>query len=362
MMRNIFLSFLLLIAVSASAQVGINTDQPTATLDIRAKNHNGTVSATDGILVPRVSNLTANGSKNGQLVYLTGNSGGFTKGFHYWDGVKNRWNKVGQRLADTSPDAWQNNAAQGIVHLPTQTGGAARDVTADVAITDGGLMAVGNRTPRVALDVRTGTTPASPGEGAIAIGSTGSTAAAAGAGAVRYNATDKEIDYSDGAVWKRLPSDFARAQVVAYKTSPQSIAHRVHTNVGNWNVETDLTGAFNPTTGAFKAPRDGYYLVTFSYGFNTALVDAGSQVEAILRLAEPGGAANEVKSVSAYPSGGDVQGGASIAFVVKMQKDQLVYPSIWQDTGRSQTLRVIGNSGASNSDDGFVTFSVKEIY
>ncbi len=63
------------------AQLGINTITPQSTLDIRGKNHLGPVAADDGILVPRVSDLTTNGTVNGQLVYYLGNP----KGFYYWE-------------------------------------------------------------------------------------------------------------------------------------------------------------------------------------------------------------------------------------------------------------------------------------
>ncbi|MDN4013426.1 hypothetical protein QX233_13195, partial [Chryseobacterium gambrini] len=72
------------------SQVGINTPTPEATLDVRAKNHNGSVTATDGILVPRVNSLATSGSVNGQLVYLTQTTTtpAYSKGFYYWDGTK----------------------------------------------------------------------------------------------------------------------------------------------------------------------------------------------------------------------------------------------------------------------------------
>lgn len=68
------------------AQVGIGTTDPKTTLDVQGENNGGGVSAKDGVLVPRVSNLNANGSEDGQLVYLTAASGGFQKGFHNWNG------------------------------------------------------------------------------------------------------------------------------------------------------------------------------------------------------------------------------------------------------------------------------------
>lgn len=71
------------------AQVGIGTITPESTLDVRAVNHNGTVTATDGILAPRVNSLATAGSLDGQLVYLIADVGNFKQGFHYWNG--SRW-------------------------------------------------------------------------------------------------------------------------------------------------------------------------------------------------------------------------------------------------------------------------------
>lgn len=68
------------------AQVGINTVTPQATLDIQGLNHNGAVSATDGILVPRVNSLGTDGQEDGQLVYLIEGNSNQQKGFYHWNG------------------------------------------------------------------------------------------------------------------------------------------------------------------------------------------------------------------------------------------------------------------------------------
>ena len=79
-----FFGLFFLFSFNLLAQVGIGTTNPQTTLDIRGANHQGAVTATDGILVPRVSDLSTNGSQDGQLVYLTTMSGVFQKGFHHW--------------------------------------------------------------------------------------------------------------------------------------------------------------------------------------------------------------------------------------------------------------------------------------
>ncbi|RXG23856.1 PA14 domain-containing protein [Leeuwenhoekiella aequorea] len=83
---SFFLSF-----ISGWTQVGIGTTMPEASLDIRAANHLGAVSAKDGILIPRVANLNANGSTDGQLIYLIADVAPYSKGFHYWDSGVTGW-------------------------------------------------------------------------------------------------------------------------------------------------------------------------------------------------------------------------------------------------------------------------------
>ncbi|MCB9202125.1 MAG: hypothetical protein H6604_03620 [Flavobacteriales bacterium] len=98
-------SFILGIALvgataSSYAQVGVGTDTPESTLDVRATNHLGAVTGTDGVLAPRVNDLTTAGTVNGQLVYLIADVASFTKGFHYWNG--SAWTPI----SEGDGDAW----------------------------------------------------------------------------------------------------------------------------------------------------------------------------------------------------------------------------------------------------------------
>lgn len=107
-MKKIFnLLAILALGPLAFSQVGVNTQTPEASLDVRAKNHTGTtpgdVTAKDGVLVPRVSSLLTNGTVNGQLVYLVADNGSFAKGFHYWDGAA--WVPIGAG-GNGDGDAW----------------------------------------------------------------------------------------------------------------------------------------------------------------------------------------------------------------------------------------------------------------
>ncbi len=87
-LKGIILLFL--VSSLVLAQVGINVSTPQSTFDIRGANHQGANTATDGILVPRVSSLGVNGTVNGQMLYLIADdaTNGYSKGFHYWTGTE----------------------------------------------------------------------------------------------------------------------------------------------------------------------------------------------------------------------------------------------------------------------------------
>lgn len=123
-------------------QVGVNTTLPESTLDIRATNHQGANTATDGILTPRVSSLGVGGVANGQLIYLIADdtTNGFTQGFYYWDGTK--WTR--------SMGEWVDNGSGYIYAI------RAKEAGNDVVVTETGNIGVG-RTTSIAskIDVKT---------------------------------------------------------------------------------------------------------------------------------------------------------------------------------------------------------------
>lgn len=71
----------LFLSAMASAQVGINTDDPKVTLQIDANTQQD--ASKTGILIPRVTQNPANGQANGQLIYNTTDYQ-----FYYWNGTK----------------------------------------------------------------------------------------------------------------------------------------------------------------------------------------------------------------------------------------------------------------------------------
>ncbi|MGB3606727.1 hypothetical protein [Psychroserpens sp.] len=100
--------FLISFSSICSAQVGIGNTDPKAQLDISASNTT-TPANTDGILIPRVSdlvissNMTAN--QDGMLVFYTGNAYD-GKGFYFWDQSTSNWNIISSSNKNTLDQAY----------------------------------------------------------------------------------------------------------------------------------------------------------------------------------------------------------------------------------------------------------------
>ena len=86
-MKFYIIAVLVLIFQNTFSQVGIGTTMPNSQLDIRSSNQ-VTPAINDGILIPKVDNLSAvpTIAQQAMLVYLTTNiSANYQKGFYYWD-------------------------------------------------------------------------------------------------------------------------------------------------------------------------------------------------------------------------------------------------------------------------------------
>lgn len=92
MMHKVLGLFLFLLSVTLSAQVGIGTTNPQASLDIFTVDPTNP-SDRDGILIPRVDEfpITNPGvNQDGMLLFITGN-GSIEKGLYYWDNNIPNW-------------------------------------------------------------------------------------------------------------------------------------------------------------------------------------------------------------------------------------------------------------------------------
>ncbi|SRX75386.1 proprotein convertase P-domain-containing protein [Aequorivita antarctica] len=135
---------ILFFAYVGTAQVmGINTADPQSSIDIRGLNNNGTVTATDGLLAPRVNSLATAGAQNGQLVYLIADSGNLKKGFYNWNGTS--WRPI---ILNSSPTA-QGNSLLPDVDIP----GTAGSVTAFAVTPSPGTAIANNRAIDVPITV-----------------------------------------------------------------------------------------------------------------------------------------------------------------------------------------------------------------
>gem|GEM_PF-4970525 len=105
-MKNITFFSLFFCVVFLRAQVGVNTTNPKATLDIVAKDSIGTATDVDGLVIPRVDRQRALQMVNiptSTLIYVndasTGSQSGKAQnidaeGFYYYDGIATEWAKL----------------------------------------------------------------------------------------------------------------------------------------------------------------------------------------------------------------------------------------------------------------------------
>jgi len=103
-MKKLFVTTVLLISSLVFSQVGINSIDPKATLDIGAKNATGTITDTDGILIPHIDRERAQNMATvatSTMVYVNDISTGASlgkaihideAGFYYFDGSV--WQKL----------------------------------------------------------------------------------------------------------------------------------------------------------------------------------------------------------------------------------------------------------------------------
>jgi len=177
--------------------------------------------------------------------------------------------------------------------------GATPDATKlsnDVVVTSDGKLGVGLLNPVTKVDVR------SPdNEGIIGVGTNTQTPAAAGAGAIRYN-SGGFLDYSDGEQWISLPlAPPTKALVNASKNSIQSIPDNTVTYIKGWNETVDLGGDFN-NDDTFTAPRDGFYLVSFSITLANGNIPKNTFIETAIESSRTTNNIPIFKTVNSYPA------------------------------------------------------------
>ncbi|NML59386.1 hypothetical protein [Chryseobacterium cheonjiense] len=156
----------LLFSLTAYSQVGINTNNPKASLDISAKTTDG--SKPEGLIAPR---LTGDQIRAGDNQYGTAQKGAIlyatsavtspstktanitAEGYYFFDGTS--WQKItgAASAGDTTNDAWINDTANSMVKLGTKSDGTARTAGTDVVVNDAGQMGLGTSSPANKLDI-----------------------------------------------------------------------------------------------------------------------------------------------------------------------------------------------------------------
>ena len=375
---NIFLP-LMLISSALFSQVGINTDTPKVNLDVKPIN---SVTSVDGMIFPQLSlsELTAKGNDlytnqhTSTVIYIKDISGGNTQGqrsnitsegYYYFDGslwqnlytgdMENIYNTNGQLSANRTA-----NMDGKTVSIINNTG---TELANQFSI-DGSTFSVdfinnkvgiGTTEPNARLDLRPNpTSTTDPGEGFIGIGTNSSEATDVGPGAIRYNTVDNgRIQYSNGMAWNTLQAIPDKLTVIAKNTTPFVISSDTNYILGNWTEISDTENVFDAQTGVFTAPRDGNYLLTFSYAFDPSYYLSNSKIQAILSL--PNDVDNKITTVNVnndIPTNTDIVSNARIAFVISLAENESVSPMIFQSSGSDKTLKI---------DQGFNSFTVAEL-
>jgi hypothetical protein len=165
-MKKITIPSLVLLSGIVFSQVGINTNQPKATLDIAASPTDTTKA--DGVIAPRLTReeLTNKGNslygtdQRGAVIYITDASGGnvtgqrvniTSAGYYYFDGTL--WQKLLSGIADTTVDAWVDDSANALVKIGTKSDRTPRDANTDIVATDNGRIGIGTAAPTHGLTI-----------------------------------------------------------------------------------------------------------------------------------------------------------------------------------------------------------------
>lgn len=97
MYKKLIFGVAVISAVSISpAQVGINTTDPKAQLEISVEDP-AAPGITDGLLIPRISNFPAlqpSSDQNGMLVFLTTTRNEYVPGFYFWNATSSKWEAI----------------------------------------------------------------------------------------------------------------------------------------------------------------------------------------------------------------------------------------------------------------------------
>ncbi|MFP3598660.1 hypothetical protein [Chryseobacterium sp. SIMBA_029] len=225
--------------------------------------------------------------------------------------------------------------------------GAAPDATKlsnDVVATIDGKLGVGVLNPVTKVDLR------SPdNKGIVGLGTSTQTPAVAGAGAIRYNAGGF-LEYSDGEQWIALPlAPPTKALVNASNSTSQNITTGTSTYITGWTETVDVGNNFN-NNDTFTAPRDGFYLVSFSITLASGNIPKNTFIETAIESSQVTDNIPIYKTVNSYPA---FQAGAVSNYIsgncnaiFNLKKDDTIKFSVKHNIG---STRSILNDGKLNN-------------
>lgn len=229
----------------------------------------------------------------------------------------------------------------------------------DVVFTAEGNIGVGNTQPVTKLDLRSTINA----DNSIGVGKTTKTAAEAQAGALRYSSYNGgKLQYSDGTKWEELLSNPTKSIVVANIQAPQfsmKVPYQSNTSINNWQELNDSTNNFDPTQGVYTAPRNGIYLITFTYDFVRIPIVTNYYTEAIFMVNS-----NKVskKCIKSFQNNNlQTQVGHSCTAAIQLNQGDTFRPMLYQSVyNGSLSLRTGIPASASNDDFGFINLSIME--
>jgi len=225
--------------------------------------------------------------------------------------------------------------------------GAAPDaakLSNDVVATSDGKLGIGILNPVTKVDLR------SPdNKGLVGLGTSTQTPAVAGAGAIRYN-VGGFLEYSDGEQWIALPlAAPTKALVNASNSTSQNITTGTSTYITGWTETVDVGNNFN-NNDTFTAPRDGFYLVSFSITLASGNIPKNTFIETAIESSQVTDNIPIYKTVNSYPA---FQAGAVSNYIsgncnaiFNLKKDDTIKFSVKHNIG---STRSILNDGKLNN-------------
>ncbi|CAI8713433.1 hypothetical protein [Chryseobacterium sp. IT-36CA2] len=315
-MEKLILPIAVLTSVFAYSQVGINNNDPKATLDIEAKTTDG--SKPEGLLAPRLTgdqirlgNASYTSAQTGIIIYAISpdsTPAGKTvniiaPGYYYFDGAI--WQKViAGNSADSTDDAWVNDITNTMVKLGTQSDGStARIVGTDVVIKDQGSVGIGTISPatNAVLELSSSNKGFLPPRMALTGDTDTTTIPSPSAGMIVYNTStsstlNKGITYYDGISWKQLvPANVANSSAVV----------DLQTSITTGNSSSgSMAGSVQLNFGTITAPSDGSYAFSFRLYGTTSGSGRGIFYIYLLKSNSGGDTLVDVAELNPYCFGG----------------------------------------------------------